>query len=72
MSEKNEIKFEDGGEIREFVTPRPILFVAVYYYPNSDTPWGVTGHDKQQLIADMNNWAGLDRSRPVRIYTITL
>lgn len=72
MSEENEIKFEDGGEIREFVTPRPTLFVAVFYYPNSDTPWGATGHDKSQLINNMHNWAGLDRSRPVRIYTITL
>ena len=72
MNEENEIKFEDGGEIREFVTPRPTLFVAVFYYPNSDTPWGTTGHDKSQLINGMHNWFGLDRSRPVRIYTITL
>ena len=72
MSEENEIKFEDGGEICEFVTPRPTLFVAVFYYPNSDTPWGATGHDKPQLINNMHNWAGIDRSRPVRIYTITL
>ena len=68
----SEIKFEDGGEIKEFVTPRPTLFVAVFYYENSDTPWGSTHQDKQQLINQMHNWTGLDKSRPVRIYTITL
>lgn len=71
MSEA-EIRFEDGGEIREFVVPRPTLFVAVYYYQNSDIPFGTTDSDKNRLIQSMHNWHGLDRTRPVRIYTITL
>jgi hypothetical protein len=43
----------------------------VYWNENSEQPWGVCGIDKQQLITSMNNWHGIDRSRPIRIYTIT-
>ena len=68
----DEIMFEDGGEIKDFVMPRPTLFVAVFFYENSDIPYGSTASDKPQLITQMHNWHGLDRSRPVRIYTITL
>ena len=67
----DEIKFQDSGEVKEFVTPRPCLYVAVYWNENSEQPWGVCSIDKQQLITSMSNWYGIDRSRPIRIYTIT-
>lgn len=68
-----EIQFQDGGEIREFVVPRPVIYVAVFYYPGSDTPWACTDNtSKESIIKSMNNWNGIDRTRPVRIYTITL
>lgn len=69
---EHELVFQDGGEIKEFVTPRPTLFVAAFFYKNSDTLCGATDNDKQRLISSMHNWHGLDRNRPIRIYTITL
>lgn len=66
-----EIRFEEAGEIKEFVQPRPTLYVAVYYYPNSEQPWGMCGINKHDVIKSMLNWHGLDKSRPVRLYTIT-
>lgn len=67
----DEIRFEEAGEIKEFVQPRPTLYVAVYYYPNSEQPWGMCGSDKQNLITSAHSWGGLDKTKPVRIYTIT-
>lgn len=70
MSE--ELRIEDKGKVKDFVIPKPSLFVAMFFYENSDTPWGQCGHDKQQVINAMAHWQGLDRSRPVRIYELTV
>lgn len=67
-----DIKFQDGGVIRDFEIPKPTMYVAVYYYPNSDQPFGCTGTNREELIRAMTHWSGLDRSHPVRIYTIVL
>lgn len=67
----DEITFVDGGELKEFVQPRPSVFVAVFWYENSEQPWGMCGSDKQNLITSMHSWSGLDKAKPVRIYTIT-
>jgi hypothetical protein len=67
----SEIVFQDKGEIKEFEIVRPSVYVAVFFYPNSDQPWAASGPDKAQLLRSMHDWYGLDKSRPVLIYTIT-
>ena len=67
-----QVRFEDAGELKEFtILPKPSVFVAVYYYPASDQPYCNFGTNKEELIKSMYNWGGLDRSRAIRIYTIT-
>ena len=72
MTDDEEVKFEDGGQITAFSVVKPCLYVAVFHYPGGDQVWGATDYDKQRLISTMLNYHGLDKARPVRIYTIML
>ncbi len=72
MSEKELLKIQDHGEIKHFELIKYSLYVAVYFYPFSDQPFGCTHSNKNELIKQMNNWKDLDKTKPVRIYTINL
>jgi hypothetical protein len=65
-------KVEDKGSVKDFELLKRNLYVAVFYYPNSPTPFGATSADKNDLIKNMANWSGIDATRPVRIYTLEL
>lgn len=68
----NEVKFVDGGEIRDFTVPIPTLYVAVFRYENNNTAFGSCLNDKQQLMNQLMGLNGLDKKFPVRIYTIII
>ena len=72
MNEKELLKIQDHGEIKDFELIKYSLYVAVYFYPNLDTPFGCTASDKNVLIKQMHNWGGIDKTKPVRIYTINV
>lgn len=67
-----EIKIEDVGEVRSFEVVRPMIFVAVFFYENSNIPYSIGNADKNDLIKQVNSWHGIDQSKPVRMYTIIL
>jgi hypothetical protein len=66
------LKIEDIGEIKSFEVVRQMIFVAVYFYENSNLPYGITNADKNELIRQVQTWHGIDRTRPVRMYSIIL
>lgn len=66
------IKVEDAGMLKNFEILKRCLYVAVFYYPNSPTPFGTVDADKNRLIANMASWSGIDATKPVRIYTLEL
>lgn len=67
-----ELKFTEAGEVKEFTIPRPTLYVAVYRYDNNDQLFGTCMSDKQVLMAQVMTMTYIDKSFPVRIYTITI
>ena len=48
----------------------PKLYVAVYYYKNSQTPFGITSDSKETLLQSLKNWTGMDENKPVKIFTL--
>lgn len=48
----------------------PKLYVAVYFYTNSQTPFGITSDSKETLLQNMKNFTGIDETRPVKIFTL--
>jgi hypothetical protein len=61
----------DEGELKDFELHRPILYVAVYFYENSDTPYSISHNFKEELLKSLISYKP-DPNRPVRIYTIKL
>jgi hypothetical protein len=66
------IKIEDAGEIKNFETVRQCVYVGVYFFEYSSTPYAYTHQDKNELIKLLNGMGNLDKSKPVRLYTIVL
>lgn len=66
------VKIKDIGEIKSFEVVRPMAYVAIFFYENSNVPYGSVHADKNELIKQMQNWHGLDKSKPIRMYTIIL
>jgi len=66
------LKIEDIGEIKSFEVVRQMLFVAVFFYENSNFPYGCTNPDKNELVRQIHNWSGIDKTKPVRMYSIIL
>jgi len=54
--------------IYELHTPK--LYVAVYYYKNSQTPFGLTTDSKEKLLQSLNAYQGIDESKPIKIFTL--
>ena len=49
------------------------LYVAVYYYKNSQTPFAFTSDTKESLLQSMKNFSSstsFDETRPVKIFTL--
>jgi hypothetical protein len=67
-------------KIEEQITPvstyevyTPKLYVAVYYYKNSQTPCGFTSDSKESLLQSMKNFqssTSFDEARPIKIFTL--
>lgn len=70
MSE--ELRIEDKGKVKDFVIPKPSLYVAMFFMKDSDVPFGTTNPDKQSLLNGLAHWTCIDRSKPVRIYELTV
>ena len=66
------VKIEDIGEIKSFELVRPMAYVAIFFYENSNIPYGTVNADKNELIRQMQSWNGIDTSKPIRMYTIIL
>jgi hypothetical protein len=52
----------------EVYTPK--LYVAVHYYENSQTPFGLTSDSKEKLLQSLNAYQGIDESKPIKIFTL--
>lgn len=51
----------------------PKLYVAVYFYKNSQTPFAMTADTKEMLlqyIKNFSSYASFDEARPVKIFTL--
>lgn len=48
----------------------PKLYVAVYYYKNSATPFGFTSDSKESLLQSLKNFTGIDKDKPIKIFTL--
>lgn len=51
----------------------PKLYVAVYYYINSQTPFAFTSDNKESLLQSMKNFnsnSSFDKTKPVKIFTL--
>lgn len=61
----------DEGELKDFELHRPILYVAVYFYENGNTPYSTSHNIKEDLLRSLASYK-TDPNRPIRIYTIKL
>ena len=55
----------------EIYTPK--LYVAVYYFTNSQTPFGITTDTKESLLQSIKNFASsssFDQTKPIKIFTL--
>ena len=66
------VKIEDIGEIKSFEVVRQMAYVAIYFYEHSNIPYGNVNADKNELIRQMQNWTGIDKTKPIRMYSIIL
>ena len=51
----------------------PKLYVAVYYYKNSITPFAMTSDSKESLLQSIKSFGSCtsyDESKPVKIFTL--
>jgi hypothetical protein len=64
---------EKPTPITEYEVHIPRLYVAVYYYKNSQTPYGYTSDSKEALLQSMKNFqsnTSIDETRPIKIFTL--
>lgn len=51
----------------------PKLYVAVYYFKNSQTPFGLSADSKESLLQQLKGFqssSSYDTSRPIKIFTL--
>lgn len=51
----------------------PKLYVAVYYYKNSQSPFAFTSDSKEQLlqsIKSLPSYSSFDEAKPIKIFTL--
>ena len=59
--------------ISEYELHIPKLYVAVYYYKNSQTPFAFTSDTKESLLQNMKNFqssSSFDETKSVKIFTL--
>jgi hypothetical protein len=61
---------EQTTPINAYELHTPKLYVAVYYYLNSQTPFGITSDTKEGLLQSLKNWRDIDETKPVKIFTL--
>ena len=64
---------EQTTPIREYELHTPKLYVAVYYYKYSQTPFAFTSDTKESLLQSMKNFqssSSFDETKPVKIFTL--
>jgi hypothetical protein len=61
---------EQPQPINTYELHTPKLYVAVYYYKNSQTPFGLTTDSKEKLLQSLNAYQGIDESKPIKIFTL--
>ena len=64
---------EKPTPITEYEVHTPRLYVAVYYYKNSQTPYGYTSDSKEALLQSLKNFqstTSFDETRPIKIFTL--
>ena len=48
----------------------PKLYVAVFYYKNNQTPFGITSDSKDASLQSLKNWTAMDKNKPIKIFTL--
>ena len=64
---------EQTTPISAYEIHTPKLYVAVYYYPNSQTPFGITSDTKESLLQSLKTFASsssFDQTKPIKIFTL--
>jgi hypothetical protein len=59
--------------VTDYEIHTPKLYVAVYYYINSQTPFGITTDTKESLLQSIKNFASssaFDQTKPIKIFTL--
>jgi hypothetical protein len=59
--------------VTDYEIHTPKLYVAVYYYTNSRTPFGITSDTKESLLQTLKLYASsssYDQTKPVKIFTL--
>jgi hypothetical protein len=64
------LKIEEAHTVKDYEMAIKNLYVAVYQYPGSDAPWGISHYNKSDLLKMVSTWSGIDKTIPVRIYTL--
>ena len=66
------MKIKEASEVRNFEIVRHFIYVGVYWFEYSNTPCAMTNHDKNELIKQLNTIGMIDKTKPIRLYTIVL
>ena len=61
---------EQPQPISTYELHTPKLYVAVYYYKNSRTCFGLTDDSKERLLQNLNTYQGIDENKPIKIFTL--
>ena len=59
--------------VTDYEIHTPKLYVAVYYYINSQTPFGITSDTKESLLQSLKIFTSsscYDQTKPVKIFTL--
>jgi hypothetical protein len=64
---------EQTTSVSTYEIHTPKLYFAVYYYKNSQTPYGFTSDSKESLLQSLKNFqssTSFDESKPIKIFTL--
>lgn len=61
---------EQTTPVSNYEIHQPKLYVAVYYYKNNQTPFGLTSHSKELLLQGLKNFSAIDPNRPIKMFTL--
>lgn len=61
---------EQPTPVSNYEIHQPKLYVAVFYYKDSQTPFGLTSDSKETLLQSLKNFLAIDESKPIKIFTL--